>query len=597
MAKALIQLKPNVADHSELELFSVELGAFGLNNPVTVDAPSAVNVLRTAACVDNPSLDLLITEVEHLTPPQGFPWGYLVEASRQSLQRLAKQSAFVLRVINLDTGCHANCEQRAVEPGQYAALELISSLAKKKANSLPPVLAYDDIWGFIRLEEAARSKGHKHLSEYLTLLKGRPVGPLSHDIHYYKAKFFPRFSRSLINSILPKHTTDGRVLDPFVGSGTTLLESTFLGYPSLGVDIDPLSILISRAKVLFLNLYPHDIGELIDAAERAAFYAAAGAMTLASTKPAVRLPDWLLKNRKMTQSARSMLEHEITFLRAFIDEAPTHLQDFAKVFASDAITRKVKMRILGTGSGRFSLDFSKRTTFEILIKSLTVHKQLAEALQWAKKANLLPMNTYSVQANVGDARELTYKEEIDAVLTSPPYLPASSGRESYAKHRTLSLLAINGQTVSDLDSLIKQSMGSAENPADSTSLREDLLRSLSDTERFIISWLQKDPLRRNKAPAFAQYFVDVRKSLAATHRALKPGSKAVFIVGKQSTFYEFSSKKPLLVVPLAEIFADSAQKVGFTIEKSIDIRLAKRTPNARPRSLDDYFETALILRK
>ena len=73
---------------------------------------------------------------------------------------------------------------------------------------------------------------------------------LGHDIHYYKAKFFPRLARALIN-ICERNVPCGqhRVMDNFVGSGTTLLEASTLGISSIGIDIDPLSVLISRAKI------------------------------------------------------------------------------------------------------------------------------------------------------------------------------------------------------------------------------------------------------------------------------------------------------------------------------------------------------------
>src|SRR5437773_1928167 len=46
--------------------------------------------------------------------------------------------------------------------------------------------------------------------------------PLSHDVHYYKAKFFPRLARSMLN-VRARRLGPGphRVLDNFVGSGTT----------------------------------------------------------------------------------------------------------------------------------------------------------------------------------------------------------------------------------------------------------------------------------------------------------------------------------------------------------------------------------------
>ncbi len=53
----------------------------------------------------------------------------------------------------------------------------------------------------------------------------------------------------------------------------------------------------------------------------------------------------------------------------------------------------------------------------------------------------------------------------------------------------------------------------------------------------------------------------------------------------------------MYLVSCDEIFKEIAQKVGFEISEMIDIELDKKNKNARPRSLDKFFETAIILRK
>lgn len=593
MERAIVQLKPNIAERSELDLFLLELKALGLRPLGALTNTQLSQEVFGAPTFNEKVLEFLSLEGSLESEREGIPWGYIVEGKEHTLRQLARRSAFVLRVfIRGSTSGNSTSSERVI-PSQYAILELISALAKRRTNAHAPSLSYDGILDTLTLTSIET----KNLGLYLDLLHAHSTNPLSHDIHYYKAKFFPRFARALLNIILPSQPTATGILDPFVGSGTTLLEASLLGLPSYGVDIDPLATLISTAKVSFLNLDVGSIDTLIDIIEWVKQPLTTS--TLAS-RGEITLPNWLLKNRKMDPESVNSLKGELSLLREFVAQSPPHLKDFAKVFASDAITRRVRMRILGTGSGRFSLEFSKRTSMEILIKTLLIHRHLAEALAWAKDKGLVPYNQQLAQTLLGDARNLPYEENIDAILTSPPYLPASSGRESYAKHRTLSLLAINGQSVTDLDYLIQRSIGSTEALERGTQLLsegEHFVQSLTESELEIIRWLQKDPLRQIKAAAFAQYFLDIRKTLAAAYRALIPGHKAAFVVAKQSTFYEFATKKILMVVPLAEIFAKSAEIVGFCVENVIDIRLTKRQANARPRSRDDYFETAIILRK
>lgn len=43
------------------------------------------------------------------------------------------------------------------------------------------------------------------------------------------------------------------VLDPFVGSGTTALESKYLGLDFWGSDLNPLAVLLSKTKALTID--------------------------------------------------------------------------------------------------------------------------------------------------------------------------------------------------------------------------------------------------------------------------------------------------------------------------------------------------------
>ena len=67
-----------------------------------------------------------------------------------------------------------------------------------------------------------------------------------HGWHRYVGRFPPHLVRALLNHF--QATPNGVVCDPFTGSGTTLVEARLLGIPSIGIEICPLSSLISRTK-------------------------------------------------------------------------------------------------------------------------------------------------------------------------------------------------------------------------------------------------------------------------------------------------------------------------------------------------------------
>lgn len=69
---------------------------------------------------------------------------------------------------------------------------------------------------------------------------------LSHYLFRYPAKFHP----PVIRTLLERFTSDGdTVLDPFVGSGTMLVEAATINRNGIGLDVDPVAVAVARAKV------------------------------------------------------------------------------------------------------------------------------------------------------------------------------------------------------------------------------------------------------------------------------------------------------------------------------------------------------------
>lgn len=70
------------------------------------------------------------------------------------------------------------------------------------------------------------------------------------NIHWYPANFIPQIPSILIANLSKPGAV---VLDPFVGSGTTLVEAARLGRVGIGNDVNPLSFLITKAKTAYIN--------------------------------------------------------------------------------------------------------------------------------------------------------------------------------------------------------------------------------------------------------------------------------------------------------------------------------------------------------
>src|SRR5262249_40711922 len=73
----------------------------------------------------------------------------------------------------------------------------------------------------------------------------------SHDVHAFAAKFPPQLPRAFIRGL----TAPGDfVLDPMMGSGTTIVEALLEGRCGIGLDIDPLALRVSQAKTIPMSV-------------------------------------------------------------------------------------------------------------------------------------------------------------------------------------------------------------------------------------------------------------------------------------------------------------------------------------------------------
>lgn len=67
----------------------------------------------------------------------------------------------------------------------------------------------------------------------------------SHALHAFAAKFPPQLPRVFIQGLTDEGET---VLDPMMGSGTSIVEAFLSGRRAVGFDIDPLALMICRVK-------------------------------------------------------------------------------------------------------------------------------------------------------------------------------------------------------------------------------------------------------------------------------------------------------------------------------------------------------------
>ena len=84
----------------------------------------------------------------------------------------------------------------------------------------------------------------------LALRSRQYVSGLTHSFYRYPARFSPLFARTAIALFSKPGDT---VLDPFVGGGTTVVETLAAGRRAVGVDLNSLAVFVTRAKTTVLS--------------------------------------------------------------------------------------------------------------------------------------------------------------------------------------------------------------------------------------------------------------------------------------------------------------------------------------------------------
>jgi hypothetical protein len=226
-------------------------------------------------------------------------------------------------------------------------------------------------------------------------------------LHPYLGKFIPQLVETLLQRYVP---SGGRVLDPFAGSGTTLVQALENGHDATGVDIAVFNALLMRVKTERYNLFTLE-HELRDACAR---------LDGIEPKQSVRGTPAYVRRWFAPETAAQLLG-----FRSWIPDYEH--ADVLKV----VLTRAARSARLTT---HFDLDFPRAPQRE----PYWCHKHKRECRPVQRADHFLRRYALDTLARVhafarvrargrsasvlhGDARELELGGPYAGVVTSPPY--------------------------------------------------------------------------------------------------------------------------------------------------------------------------------
>jgi DNA modification methylase len=226
-----------------------------------------------------------------------------------------------------------------------------------------------------------------------------------HGFHSYPARLHPDTARRLIDGL---SRPGERVLDPFCGSGTVLVEARLAGRAAMGVDVNPLAVELSELKANGpgapwterLVAVATRVAEHADERRRARMGAT---RRYGETDVALFAPHVLL---------------ELDGLKDGIARVENEALARALLLVLSAVLTKVSVRAGDTGRAEGEKRVSAGYTTRFFLRKT---QDLARRLAAAKA--LLPARTPLAKVIHGDARHLHAVSDgkVDLVVTSPPY--------------------------------------------------------------------------------------------------------------------------------------------------------------------------------
>jgi DNA modification methylase len=380
---------------------------------------------------------------------------------------------------------------------------------------------------------------------------GENSGYASHDLHAFAAKFPPQLPQAFIRGL----TEPGDiVLDPMMGSGTTVVEALLEGRTGIGLDIDPLALRLGRVKTT-----PSDIDELTKAGQMVVTQASALLFESEIIEDALNsqfdaatrafIDYWFLPTTQ-----RELMALVLTIGR--IDE--TVVRRFMELtFSSVIVTKSGGVSLArDLAHSRPHLDRGKVPKNAIDQFSIRLRKNLASIAR-------LKTNGTSATPVGADARRMPFADNaIDLVVTSPPYANAID----YMRAHKFSLVWF-GEKISDLSRLRAEYIGS-----ERASRNQNTVLPVK-VQQIVSSLAQRDA---GKAAILRKYYAEMQMVLAETYRVLRPASAAIIVVG--------TSLMREIDVQTHTCLAEIAAELGFDV-----VGIARRALDRNKRMMPARF--------
>lgn len=231
----------------------------------------------------------------------------------------------------------------------------------------------------------------------------------THCYHNYPAMMIPQVARKLLEDYAPNGKLE-LVFDPYVGSGTTLVESSIKGIRSIGTDLNPLARFMSKVKNTHYN-----IGLVWEG-----IATITTGIIIYNPAEVVNTDFSRISNSTFWYTEDSL--YKLSYLNQLISELDPSIQDFFLLCLSETV-REVSF----TRNGEFKrykmsekqLEKFNPDVFNTFEKKVQRNLKGLEAFNDTGIDNLAYVYDFNTSNNIPS--DIINEDSVDMVVTSPPY--------------------------------------------------------------------------------------------------------------------------------------------------------------------------------
>lgn len=358
-------------------------------------------------------------------------------------------------------------------------------------------------------------------------------------------------------------TAGTTILDPFCGTGTTLVESKLHGIPSFGLEANPIACLASQVK----TNWEVDGGLLLKDAKFIADKCRNELCTLSTADEFERINEQptLYGLCDLNEEQRSIILrdsisprplHRALVLKSHIEKADPAIQGHLLIALASTLVNSAGNLRFGPEVGVTKPKFDSNVAENWLSRV----EQMAMDLQGI--CTLAPCPSRVFQADSREIPAAIPDQSIDFVFTSPPY-PNEKDYTRTTRLESVVLGLINSRT--DLRNL-KQGLVRSNTRNVYVTDQDDIFVDRIPEIQHLAQQIEERRIQMNKTSGFERlyhrvtklYFGGMARHFLNLRRVLKPGATLGYVVGDQASYLR-------VMIRTGQLLAQIAEQAGYEV--------------------------------